>query len=291
MAIRKASTTIVWSVLMASVAPAVVCAWGTQGHRIVALIATAHLTSTARRNVTWLLGPETLADVSLWADTYRDDNYQTYYWHFLNIPPTATSYDRDRDCPVQPAVTPGSAPDKWRDCAVDRILYNRERLANRALDRADRAIALKFLVHLVGDIHQPFHALGVERGGNGIPVSAFGSENCGRDPARPAPCNLHGVWDTTLIAHRRLDDRQYLEWLDEKIQRNGWERRPTGGPAEWAIQSQSLGKAALLPAHANVDEAYYQTHIQVIDERVALAGLRLAVLLNESLATPPPAAR
>jgi hypothetical protein len=146
-------------------------------------------------------------------------------------------------------------------------------------------------VHLVGDIHQPFHALGVQSGGNGIPVSAFGSKNCSQDPARPYPCNLHGVWDTTLIAHRHLDDRQYVAMLDEKIRRNGWERRPTGGPAEWAMQSQHLANAALLPAHANVDEAYYQTQIQVIDERLALAGLRLAVLVNDSLATSPPATR
>ena len=291
MTLRKRSAVVLGAVLLAATHAVDVHAWGTQGHRVVALIATAHLTPAARQNVTWLLGPETLADVSLWADLYRDDNYQTYYWHFLDIPATATSYDRNRDCPVQPTVTPGSSSDKWRDCAVDRILYNRERLADRSLDRADRAIALKFLVHLVGDIHQPFHALGVERGGNGIPVSAFGSENCSQNPSRPYPCNLHGVWDTTLIAHRHLDDRQYVAMLDEKIRRNGWERRPPGGPAEWAMQSHHLANAALLPAHANVDEAYYQTQIQVIDERVALAGLRLAVLVNDSLTTSPPATR
>jgi hypothetical protein len=276
------------AVLLVTITTRSLRAWGTQGHHLVALVATAHLTPVAHRNVSWLLAPETLSDVSVWADQYRDDNYQTYYWHFLNIPPTAASYDRNRDCPLQPTVTAGSTADKWRDCAVDRILYNRERLADVSLDRADRATALKFLVHLVGDVHQPFHALGVERGGNGIPVSVFGSEDCGREAARPLPCNLHGVWDTSLIAHRSLDDRQYLAVLDDKIQRNGWQRRPLGTASEWAMQSHALAKAALLSPHSRVDEPYYASQIPVIDERLALAGLRLAALINECLPKPPP---
>jgi hypothetical protein len=287
----KTSATLLGAALLAGVTTTAAQAWGGQGHRLVALVAAAHLTPQARQNVTWLLGPETLVGVSLWADRYREDNYQTSYWHFLNIPPQATSYDRDRDCPRQPTVAAGSSADKWRDCAVDRILYNRARLADRSLDRADRTIALKFLVHLVGDIHQPFHVLGVERGGNGIPVSAFGSENCSEDSAHPYPCNLHSVWDITLIAHRSLDDRQYVAVLDEKIRRNGWDRRAPGVPADWAMQSHGLAKAALLPAHANVSQAYYDTQLPVIDERLALAGLRLAALLNDSLSTPPPATR
>ena len=252
-------------------------AWGAQGHRLVALVAARHLAPTARERVTWLLGDETLADVSSWADLYRDENTQTALWHYLNIPPEATRYDRDRDCPLQPGVTAGSRNDVWRDCAVDRILYSRARLRDASLDRADRAIALKFLVHFVGDLHQPFHALGVERGGNGIPVSAFGS-----------PSNLHSVWDSALIAHRGLDDPHYLAALEDEIARNRWDEAPTGAPADWAVESFVLGKAALLPPHANVDEAYYRAQIPVIDRRLALAGLRLASLLNEAFTSAPP---
>jgi hypothetical protein len=287
---RKTSATLL-VVLLASMPTVRLRAWSAQGHRLVALIASARLTPLARQNVTWLLGSETLADVSSWADRYLDGNYQTFYWHFLNIPPGATSYDRDRDCPRQPTVAAGSSADRWRDCAVERILYNRDRLTDLSLDRADRSVALKFLVHIVGDLHQPFHALGVERGGNGIPVSAFGSENCSQDPARPIPCNLHGIWDGTLIAHRHLDDRQYLAALVEMIRRNGWERRAIGGPDAWAMQSHGLAKAALLPPHGNVDEAYYDREISVVDERLALAGLRLASLLNDSLTAAPPVTR
>lgn len=275
--------TIVLLALAVTVGPTRVHAWSGQGHRLVALLAAERLTPSARRNVTWLLGPETLADVSSWADRYVDANYQTFYWHFLNIPPEATSYDRERDCPRQPGVEPGGRGDTWRDCVVDRILYHKARLADTTLDRADRAIALKFVVHFVGDLHQPFHALGVGHGGNDIPVSAFGSETCGS-----YPCNLHGVWDGSLIAHRNLDDARYVLALKEQIRQHGWEARPAGGPAEWAMQSHDLGNAALLPPRGIVDEAYYRTQIPVVDQRLALAGLRLAALLNESLITPPP---
>ncbi|HEV3216332.1 MAG TPA: S1/P1 nuclease [Vicinamibacterales bacterium] len=252
-------------------------AWGAQGHRLVALIAAGRLAPTSRQNVAWLLGDETLADVSSWADQYIEGNTQTARWHYLNIPPEATGYDRDRDCPLQPDVAAGTRNDKWRDCAVDRILYSRARLADASLDRADRAIALKFLVHFVGDLHQPFHALGVERGGNGIPVSAFGS-----------PYNLHSIWDSALIAHRGLDDLRYVAALEEEIKQNRWDAVPTGVPADWAVESFLLAKAALLPPHANVDEAYYRAEIPVIDKRLALAGLRLAALLNASFTTAPP---
>jgi len=273
---------VLLSLTLAS-SPARLAAWGGQGHRLVALIAAERLTPAARRNVVWLLRPETLADVSSWADRNNDGVYQTYYWHFLNIPPDATGYDRDRDCPRQPTVQVGDRADVWRDCAVDRILYNKARVADTALDRADRAVALKFLVHLVGDLHQPFHALGVGRGGNDVKVAVFGSETCGNHP-----CNLHGVWDGEMIAHRRLDDERYMAVLRELIARNTWTSDPPGAPAEWAMQSHDLAKAALLPEHGNAGETYYRAQIPVVDRRLALAGVRLAAALNEILTTPPP---
>lgn len=199
-----------------------------------------------------------------------------------------TAYDRDRDCPRQPGVVAGGRGDTWRDCAVDRIIYNQERLTNTSLDRSDRAIALKFLVHLVGDLHQPFHALGVERGGNGIPVSAFGSPTCTYDDGTPYRCNLHGIWDTTLIAHRQLGGRQYLVTLEPQLARRRSDTILNSSPAEWAMESHALAKTALLQPGAVVGDAYFRTQIAVIDERLALGGLRLAALFNRSLTTAPP---
>src|SRR5687768_17948044 len=220
--------------------------WGGQGHRLVGLIAAGQLTPAALREVRRLLDGHTLADVSNWADSIRSDQQQTYGWHFVNIPADASGYDRDRDCPRAGGVAEGSRSDRWRDCAVDRILFWEQRLADVTLDRADRAIALKFLVHFVGDLHQPFHAIGVGRGGNDVQVRVFGEANCADEGEKPFPCNLHSVWDGRLIAHRNLDDHAYLARLQKLILDKRLAAPPTGTPAEWAEQSFHLAKEALV---------------------------------------------
>ena len=261
-------------------------AWGGQGHRLVGLIAAGRLTPVAKQNVAWLLDGQTLADVSSWADSLTGDQVQTSYWHYLNIPPAATGYDRDRDCPKQPGVEAGSRSDRWRDCVVDRIAYWEERLGDANLDRADRATALKFIVHFIGDLHQPFHALGVGRGGNDVKVRVFGEANCSSDPQRPNPCNLHAVWDGRLIARKALDDTAYLAALRTLINAKGFGSLPAGTPAQWAEQSFRLAKEALVTPDTNIDEGYYRRHITVIDERLSLGGVRLASELNRILITP-----
>jgi hypothetical protein len=277
------------------VASSSLTAWGGQGHRLTGLVAAGRLTPIASENVHWLLDGRTLADVSSWADEIRNDQQQTGLWHYLNIPPEATGYDRNRDCPRQPGVADGSRGDRWRDCVVDRITFWEERLKDTSLDRLDRGTALKFLVHFIGDLHQPFHALGVGRGGNDVQVRVFGEANCGPstalraggDAAKPSPCNLHSVWDGRLIAHRAADDRTYLAQLQKLIADRKLASQPVGTPEQWAVQSFRLGKEALVTPGTNIDEAYYRRHITVIDERLALAGLRLAAVLNRSLVTPP----
>jgi nuclease S1 len=276
--VRRAGWAAAVSVLLAA---ASLESWGPQGHRLVATVAANHLTPAARAHVASLLGGESLAGVSVWADSYLHGNNQTSFWHYVNIPAEATRYDRNRDCPRQPGVAAGGRGDAWRDCVVDRIRYNEERLANRSLDRSDRAVALKFLVHLIGDLHQPFHAIGVERGGNGIPVRVFGSSTCGYGDGARFACNMHGLWDSELIARRKLNDRAYVAELERQITARRWVA--SGSAAEWAMESHALARAALLPPQGDADEAYYRAHIGVIEERLALGGLRLAAALNRAL--------
>jgi len=261
-------------------------AWGEQGHRIVGLIAADQLTATAKKNVEWLLDGRSLAEVANWADTLTGEQVQTAPWHYVNIPHEAAAYDRDRDCPRQPGVAAGARNDRWRDCIVDRITYWEERLANATLDRADRATALKFVVHFVGDLHQPLHASGVAAGGNTIKVRVFGQEDCSNDPARSFPCNLHSVWDTRLIARKNLEDQTYLAALKKLIATKDLAAQPVGTPVQWAEESVKLAKEAIVADGENIDEGYYRRHITVIDERMALAGVRLAAELNRILATP-----
>ena len=255
------------AVLLSALAGSTAIGWGPQGHRLVAMVAANHLTPAAHQCVRSLLGNESLADVAVWADDYVRDHRETAPWHYVNMPVDATQYVAGRDCPRH-------------DCIVDRIRDNQERLANRAASRADRAMALKFLVHFVGDLHQPFHAVGVERGGNGIPVSIFGSPTCGYGEADRFGCNLHGLWDSELIGHRRLRDGAYAAELERQIKAR--QLRASGTAVEWAMESNALARAALLPAGAEAGEAYYRAHIAEIDERLALGGLRLARALNDS---------
>jgi hypothetical protein len=93
---------------------------------------------------------------------------------------------------------------------------------------------------------------------------------------------------TPYLQSRRLSDQQYVAELERQIRQRRWDEVAIGSPAEWAMESHALAKAALLPSGGSVDEAYYRARIPVVDERLALGGLRLAAWLNRSLAVPPP---
>ena len=144
------------------------------------------------------------------------------------------------------------------------------------------------MVPVIGDLHQPFHALGVGRGGNDVRVRVFGESNCAPANApKPSPCNLHSVWDSRLIGRRNINDREYVAALRKLIADKRWGSQAPGTPAQWAEQSWRLAKEALVAPNANIDEGYYRRHITVVDERIALAGVRLAAVLNRVLTTDP----
>lgn len=256
-------------------------AWGREGHRLTALVADAYLTPETKAQIAELLradstSPETLADISSWADTYRADHPETAGWHFVDIPKAEAKFDRNRDCPV--SATDPKSP--WRDCVTDRILYFEGRLGDASLSPQERAIALKFVVHLIGDIHQPFHALGDERGGNGIAVSFMGSNQC--DTSK---CNLHGVWDYTIIDWVGLNEKKYTDKLLQEIKDNQWEKMNGGEPTTWANISHHYAVEAMVPNGALLTHEYVTEEAKVVDAELALGGLRLARVLNRILGT------
>jgi hypothetical protein len=160
---------------------------------------------------------------------------------------------------------------------VDRIEIFKKVLSDSNASHDDRIEALKFLVHFVGDVHQPVHAIGEAAGGNGISVSEFGSTQCGRHS-----CNLHGAWDSRLIQHTGMGRDEYVAHLEKLISYE--HMTATGSPEDWANESHEYAQAALLPDGAQIDENYYRQGITVVDRRLALAGLRLAAVLNEAFA-------
>lgn len=260
--------------LLLSVATPQASAWGREGHRLTALVAEQYLTPEAKAQIVELIGKETLAEVAPWADTYRTEHPETAGWHYVDIPRDATAFNRNRDCPV--SVTDPKSP--WRDCVTDRILYFEGRLGDTSLSRTQRAEALKFLVHLIGDIHQPFHAIGDDRGGNGIVVTFLGSPQCDT-----YHCNLHGVWDDSMIEERGLNEKKYTELLLTEIKQNHWETRAGGEPTGWANVSHQYAVRAYAPNGAVLLHDYYDEEIKVVDSELALGGLRLAHVLNRIL--------
>jgi len=258
-------------------------AWGPTGHSIVADIAQSRLNPAAARAVRDLLGGNSLASIASWADDVRRDRDESYNWHFVDIPNGASGFNQQRDC-FRPDDRHFGAKTDHHNCVVDRIEMFRDILADRNARREDRIDALEFVVHFLGDIHQPLHAVGEGRGGNDEKVSIFGTTDCGA--TGPYPCNLHSAWDDALIEHSGRTEPQYVAYLQEFIATNHLEQKAGGTPADWANESFQIARQIWLQDGGKIDESYYRAHERVLDERLALAGLRLAALLNNTLGSP-----
>ena len=189
----------------------------------------------------------------------------------------ASGFSEQRDCFRPDEKHPDTLQDH-HNCVVDRINIFQRVLADNSASRQDRIEALKFLVHFVGDVHQPMHAIGEARGGNDVHVSEFGSTQCGR-----SPCNLHLAWDTGLIKHGGISEERYVARLNELIASRKLTVQAAGTPAEWVNESFLLAKKIWLNEGGAVDETYFENDIGIVNRRLALAGIRLAREINEAL--------
>ena len=256
-------------------------AWGPKGHAIIADIASSRLSPVTKKNIRLLLGNQSLASISNWADDVRKDRPETFGWHFVDIPKDAPGFSEERDC-YRPQDKAPAAQTDHHNCIVDRIELFRQVLADENASRKDRTEALEFLVHFVGDIHQPLHGIDEARGGNDIQVTVFGSDQCGN-----YPCNLHGAWDYSLIDHASYSEGRYVRRLNSLIRNNHLDSKAGGRPEDWANESHAQAVQVLDEHATSIDEAYWQANISLLDERLALAGIRLAALLNDTLGKIP----
>ena len=252
-------------------------AWGPEGHRVAAGIARDHLNARTRQTVIQLLGDDDLASVSNWADEIRRERRETSDWHFVNIPWDADGFSESRDC-YKPKERGRASLSDHRNCIVDRIAMFQQVLADRKASRPDRVEALKFLVHFVADVHQPLHAVGRARGGNDVYIVQFGSPRCGS-----RRCDLHGTWDFGLIERTHQREQEYTAYLEKLIVGQHLERQAGGRPEDWANESFRIAHEVWLNDGEAVDQGYYRRNIHVVDQRLALAGLRLAQMLNDAL--------
>ena len=251
-------------------APSRCWGWGREGHQIVAAVAEDHLDETTKVMIQSLIGNNHLYSVATWADDIRKERYDTAPWHYVDIP-LGSTYDPARDCELP------------RSCVVVKISDFVRVLKDKGKSREERAEALKFVVHFVGDIHQPLHAVKEAAGGNGVHVMFLGSSRCGR-----YECNLHGVWDSDLIEHTGLSREEYAHREEGLIAAEKLDVQAGGTPEQWADESLKLAQAAWVPDGADLDEHYYEQQIKVVDKQMALAGLRLAKLLNDTIGKMTP---
>ncbi len=237
--------------------------WGRVGHEAVGYIAAAHLTPKTAAAIKELLGNETLADVSTYADELRPDSFFSYMapWHYIDVPA------EENFAQFQTSVYQQTTPN------VYLVLNHWEHtLANPKTNRAIKIFALKMVVHLVGDLHQPLHVgRDEDKGGNLIPVLFDGDST-----------NLHWVWDTKMIEHKGLSAVDLAKEWDFATPNDikNWQADPL---IEWLYESNHVSNHIYdeKPGGKNLGQAYYDQHIELVRQRIDQAGIRLAGVLNK----------
>ena len=239
-------------------------AWGTQGHRIAGQIADSYLSPKARKAIEAILGNESIAMTSNWADFIKSDpayNY-LYNWHFIDLDKSYTYPE------LQAYLSQDNAID-----AYTKLQFLVSELKKKNLDKDKKLLYLRMLIHIVEDIHQPLHTGHTEdKGGNDIKVTWFNNNT-----------NLHSVWDSQLIDFQQLSYTEYTKVINHTTvaQRAGWQKAPIG---EWVFESNQL--AEKLYAETKTGDAlnaykYNFSHIDTLNQQLLKAGVRLAGVLND----------
>jgi hypothetical protein len=286
---RTAGLTLVAAIL-ASATPA--AAWGDLGHEVTALIAYRHLTPASKSKLDALLASDRdtltapdFASRATWADKYRNGHRETAPWHFVDI--EIDHPDLPSACFGFPPVAAGQPASQGpsQDCVIDKIDEFAAELRGPATPAPERLLALKFLIHFVGDVHQPLHASDHDdRGGNCIALA-------------PSPDgharNLHAYWDTGVVEALGSSAKDIAARLDSEItpaEVKAWSR---GDARTWAMESFQISRRDTykLPAqptcndHASValPNAYLTVARRGAAMQLEKAGIRIAVLLNRAL--------
>lgn len=239
-------------------------AWGPTGHRVVAEVASRHLTPQARKAITAILGKQSMAMVANWPDFIKSDTTHKYdhmsSWHYLDFPANS---DRQQF-------------DSYLQKATGENLYVETQamvktLKNTASSQADKQFALAFLIHLIGDMHQPLHVGHADdEGGNKIQLTWF-----------DRPTNLHRVWDEHLIEFQLLSYTEYTQALDTASVTviNQYQR---GTINDWMFESNQLADKIykLTKAGDKLSYRYNYWFIKDLNQQLLKGGLRLAAILN-----------
>ncbi len=231
--------------------------WGKTGHRIVGEIAQRNLSSEAKKGISELLGDEDLARVSTWADEIRSNHKYDYAgpWHYASIPTGKTYFDQKRS----------------KDGDVIEALFRfEETLRDPKKSKDEKAESLKFMVHMMGDLHQPLHVgMAEDRGGNSIKLKWFKTDT-----------NLHALWDESIVDFEQLSYTEYATQLNH-FSKEEKEKFKAGNFLDWARESMEL--RPLVYDVGNAENVSYEYHHKVkptMELRLKEAGYRLAQVIN-----------
>lgn len=239
-------------------------AWGLLGHRIVGEIADRHLTKKARRGIASILGNESPAISSNWADFIKPDSNYNYLsnWHYINLKAGMS----------QEAVISYLEKDTATN-AYTRIKFLSSQLKNANLLQADKVLYLRMLIHLVGDIHQPLHVGRPEDlGGNRVRVLWFNESY-----------NLHQLWDDVLVSFQKLSYTEYATAINfsSKEERKAWQQEPM---SLWFYNSYQLAEKIYGDVVGKEDKLGYTYNYKykaLMEDQLLKGGVHLAGMLNE----------
>ena len=233
--------------------------WGKTGHRTMGEIATKHLSKKAAKKISALLGGESLAFVSTYADEIRsDDAYRKYApWHYVSFP-FGARYE--------------NTPKNKRGDIIMGIQNCIDVLKDATSSQKDKEFYLRMLVHFIGDLHMPLHVgLKEDKGGNSFKVKWFGKQT-----------NLHSVWDTKIIEGYAMSYTELTNNVDV-LSKKEIQTIQSGAVTDWMYESRALCEDvyANTSVGENLGYKYMYRYVNVSRKQLQKAGLRLASILNE----------
>lgn len=247
-------------------------------------IAQSRLNRRARKNIEEIMGSESLARASTWADEIKSEPENWKHaspWHYTQIPAGADFHD---------LVPPTEGDIYTALVAMEKVLQNSQ------AKQEEKKQALRFVVHFVGDLHQPLHVgNGTDQGGNWCQVMWFNKAS-----------NLHAVWDTDMIDQLKLSFTEYARFLNDALDKKQEESWMSGHFDDWIIESGTFRDSVYPKVKVNGQDVpgtpycrdsklgpidptlvpklsynYGYEHRTLLDQRLTQGGLRLAYTLNQ----------
>ncbi|MBT8449801.1 MAG: S1/P1 nuclease [Gammaproteobacteria bacterium] len=246
-------------IFLAIAIPTITIGFGQTGHRVTGLLAERYLSDVAKQEIAKLLGNQTLAEISTYCDEQKANPSEFWQktadpWHYMTVPDGKT-YTNDMAPPQGDAIT--------------ALAMFTKQLQDTKVDKETRALALKFIVHIIGDLHQPLHVgNGKDRGGNNVKVEFFRERS-----------NLHRVWDSGMINAEQLSYTEWTNWLGRKISTEDVASWSSIDPLVWAKESQNI-RMSIYPENERLSWDYKYQNIDTVKLRLSQAGVRIAYYLN-----------